>query len=89
MEHNKKGVDKINHLRRYHTYVTRCEREQCLHRVSGSSAPHRQRLLADGGGVRGPGHRYGLQRTGRRSSKLKCLTISPLNYMSTRPYIQK
>ena len=41
------------------------QRQQRVHRQSGTLAQHRQRLLADGRRVRGPGHRHGLQRTGQ------------------------
>ena len=52
------------------------QRQQRVHRQSGTLAQHRQRLLADGRRVRGPGHRHGLQRTGQSAGILLLLVLS-------------
>ena len=48
-------------------------RQQCLHCVSRSPAAHCQRLLAAGGGNRGPGHCHGVQRTRRWQAQMRTI----------------
>ena len=48
-------------------------RQQCLHCVSRSPAAHCQRLLAAGGGNRGPGHCHGVQRTRRWQTQMRTI----------------